>query len=281
MRNYLGFVFPSILVFSISFPACGGGSSDPAREADSIEHVTQPLTYSTGCREMMTADQIAVYIDNNAQGSCALLGINDDVGHGKAHYPNPAAFGLPNDSITSVYVGNNVSVLAYQDISYQNWSASIAGNVDYLGSYGWNDRISSMTIVPRSGCGSADPTQACFYGNANFDDGVGPDVVNGIGSYPTVDSMGIKNDSLSSMRVGSAINVKICKDVSFGNCITLGSGDYSYLGTLGYNDVVSSFQVLGSCRSACGGQSLAGCFCDAACAGYGDCCSDKALLCGS
>ena len=37
----------------------------------------------------------------------------------------------------------------------------------------------------------------------------------------------------------------------------------------------------GSCVGACGGQSAGGCYCDAACAGYGDCCTDKALVCDS
>jgi hypothetical protein len=34
-----------------------------------------------------------------------------------------------------------------------------------------------------------------------------------------------------------------------------------------------------SCQGLCGGQSPAGCFCDAACAQFGDCCPDKASVC--
>lgn len=34
-----------------------------------------------------------------------------------------------------------------------------------------------------------------------------------------------------------------------------------------------------SCAGACGDQSAAGCWCDAACADYGDCCPDKAATC--
>lgn len=35
-----------------------------------------------------------------------------------------------------------------------------------------------------------------------------------------------------------------------------------------------------SCEGHCGGQADAGCYCDTACAFWGDCCNDKELLCG-
>jgi hypothetical protein len=34
------------------------------------------------------------------------------------------------------------------------------------------------------------------------------------------------------------------------------------------------------CSGACGGQSPGGCWCDAACSQYGDCCADKVQVCG-
>jgi hypothetical protein len=36
----------------------------------------------------------------------------------------------------------------------------------------------------------------------------------------------------------------------------------------------------GTCEGHCGGQGSEGCWCDDACAGYGDCCSDHAAACG-
>lgn len=35
-----------------------------------------------------------------------------------------------------------------------------------------------------------------------------------------------------------------------------------------------------SCATRCGGQAPSGCYCDAACAGYGDCCADRVTFCG-
>jgi len=34
------------------------------------------------------------------------------------------------------------------------------------------------------------------------------------------------------------------------------------------------------CAGSCGGQSATGCWCDASCAYYGDCCADKVTVCG-
>ena len=36
----------------------------------------------------------------------------------------------------------------------------------------------------------------------------------------------------------------------------------------------------GSCANSCGAQSPAGCWCDSDCAGFGDCCSDSLMQCG-
>jgi hypothetical protein len=35
----------------------------------------------------------------------------------------------------------------------------------------------------------------------------------------------------------------------------------------------------GTCKDACGGQSLDGCWCDSKCATFGDCCTDKGQVC--
>lgn len=42
---------------------------------------------------------------------------------------------------------------------------------------------------------------------------------------------------------------------------------------------VGKADLPGSCSGACGAQSADGCWCDALCEGYGDCCADRAELC--
>ncbi|XYI03869.1 hypothetical protein ACMHYB_30560 [Sorangium sp. So ce1128] len=34
-----------------------------------------------------------------------------------------------------------------------------------------------------------------------------------------------------------------------------------------------------SCKGSCGGRAPGGCYCDAACTGYGDCCTDYGPVC--
>ena len=41
----------------------------------------------------------------------------------------------------------------------------------------------------------------------------------------------------------------------------------------------TGLSVSPSCEGYCGGQALAGCYCDAACVQYNDCCPDYADLC--
>jgi hypothetical protein len=54
-----------------------------------------------------------------------------------------------------------------------------------------------------------------------------------------------------------------------------GSGSDPERGSAGKADLV------GSCEEACGGQSASGmCWCDDLCADFGDCCSDRAAVCG-
>lgn len=44
---------------------------------------------------------------------------------------------------------------------------------------------------------------------------------------------------------------------------------------------VAVVEAEGTCGGACGGQASAGCYCDAACVGYGDCCADYHDLCAA
>jgi len=45
------------------------------------------------------------------------------------------------------------------------------------------------------------------------------------------------------------------------------------------NTIVGGTCLVGTCSGACGGPSDGNCFCDAACSGFGDCCSDYEETC--
>ncbi len=43
--------------------------------------------------------------------------------------------------------------------------------------------------------------------------------------------------------------------------------------------VCTALPAANSCEGSCGGQARGGCFCDAQCSNFGDCCSDEASVC--
>jgi hypothetical protein len=61
------------------------------------------------------------------------------------------------------------------------------------------------------------PDQVAFFVDANFK---GQCVVRGIGVYPNANSIGLPNDSISSVKVGGNAQAVLCKDNDFGgDCI--------------------------------------------------------------
>jgi hypothetical protein len=64
-------------------------------------------------------------------------------------------------------------------------------------------------------------------------------VVRGAGDYATLDALGLPNDSISSIKLGSSVKVQVCEHVSYaGACQTFTSSD-TYLG----NDAIGDNQV--------------------------------------
>ena len=56
--------------------------------------------------------------------------------------------------------------------------------------------------------------------------------------------------------------------------IDIGPGDF-----LNAVQQITGVSIPQSCDGYCGGQSIGGCYCDAACEQYNDCCSDYYTLC--
>jgi hypothetical protein len=54
--------------------------------------------------------------------------------------------------------------------------------------------------------------------------------------------------------------------------------------TVNAGQATGTYRITGdgaTCLNACGGQSPAGCWCDASCVTWGDCCADKVAVCGA
>lgn len=90
------------------------------------------------------------------------------------------------------------------------------------------------------------PDEVALFRHADFfSDTIDPCGIRGVGRYPHSEDTGLPNDSLSSIRVGPNVQVRLCRDANFaGGCQDLGPGDYPRLSLLAIgNDTVSSISV--------------------------------------
>jgi hypothetical protein len=104
-----------------------------------------------------------------------------------------------------------------------------------------------LVVAMSCGCAQAraecipGPQQVAFFTDANF---AGDCRTLAVGDYPTATSTGLPNDSVSSVRVGSGAQVRVCSDEYFaGTCVLL-TANVSYLGNLSIgNDHLTSAKV--------------------------------------
>jgi len=179
-----------------------------------------------------STNQAAFFVDANFRGKCVVKGTGD--------YPNAGAIGLPNDSISSVKVGNNAQVVLCKDNDFKGDCIVLRTSTTFLNDRRiGNDQVSSAK-VQRAGMTECEPGngQAAFFINADF---VAPCVVKGIGDYPNAAAIGLPNDSISAVKVGSNARVLLCKDNDFkGDCIFLNTSS-NFLRD--WNDQVSSVKI--------------------------------------
>jgi hypothetical protein len=152
---------------------------------------------STNCARNPYPNEVIVYRDPNFRGSCAALT--------PGFYPHAANLLVGNDAISSIKVGSAVRARAFKNPVYGGaWNAYAPGTLSGgLGSF--NDTISSMRIEPANRRQTCDDLQegeiALFENEAGQGDCV---VLSGDDSYPIAESMGIENDSISSIRNNSS-----------------------------------------------------------------------------
>lgn len=180
--------------------------------------------------------QAAFFVDDQYRGQCVVLGIGD--------YPTAASIGLPNDSITSIRLGPGTQVYACRDHYFQGTCELIVGSDPSLGDNAvGNDTITSLRVQPAGASTSCvpGPNQVAFFIDANFSGGC---QLRGIGNYPTYQSIGLPNDSISSLRLGAGAQAIVCSDVNYvGTCELFVNDVPNMSGTGIGNDEISSARV--------------------------------------
>jgi hypothetical protein len=271
----------------LSLSACD--VPDPVPAAPAVETVGQALFIGDGnCHQTnFTDSDVALYVDDQYRGRCVRVNLNEDNGFGPGNFPYLPA-GLPNDSVTSVFLGSQVEIVLRSDTELGGFGLLAHGSQSNLGTNGFNDVTSSFYLQTRNARCNLQTGQVCLFQDSNFNTGLFTGgSKRGVGNYPTSMHMGIQNDSVSSMLIGSGVAVAVCPDANYGSCIgPLIPGQYPVPSTLGIpNDSLSSMQVYPSCRelnggNRCGGLSSSGlCSCAATCAQTNNCCFDKLDVC--
>lgn len=120
-----------------------------------------------------------------------------------------------------------------------------AGNVFHLHLKHANPHITkSYDCNPPPSC-SPNANQIALYVDPNYG---GQCVVKETGDYPNPSAIGLPNDSISSIRVGSSVKATLCKDDNYGGGCETFTGDDPDLGNNGIgNDQVSSVRVESRC----------------------------------
>jgi hypothetical protein len=164
--------------------------------------------------------QAAFFQHAKYQGACAVRNVG--------RYSNAKAMGIGNDKISSIKIGPDTQVKLCNDSNFKGGCKTYTRSMTSLGKM--NDKTSSATIAriqarkspPPSRASSAkcEPkaNQAVFFQHANYQ---GACAARNIGRYPNAKAIGIGNDKISSVKIGSSAQVKLCKHSNFmGGCKT-------------------------------------------------------------
>jgi hypothetical protein len=144
------------------------------------------------------ANQASFFVDTDFLGQCVVKNLGQ--------YPTAEAIGLPNDSISSIRVGPGAQAVVCKDVNYGGDCILITSDVRFItsGRVG-NDDITSLKVQPR-GTQECEPAagQASFFQHADF---LAPCTVRSAGAYPSPESLGLPELSISGIKLGQGAMV--------------------------------------------------------------------------
>ncbi|MGH6823553.1 MAG: hypothetical protein ACREC4_08705, partial [Methylocella sp.] len=176
------------------------------------------------------ANQASFFMDADFLGSCVVRNIGD--------YPTSESIGLPNDSISSVRVGNNAQVEVCTDVQYRGDCILLTADTKFLNSDRVpNDSVTALKVQAR-GTRDCPPgaNQASFFMHAGF---LAPCVSLGIGDYKDHTQIGLDDKSISSLQLGR-VQACICTGENFGTQCSKYTSDSALIAE---NDLISSLKV--------------------------------------
>lgn len=176
-----------------------------------------PFSYGTG-------DGVTFYENANYGGWSVTLGA------GSYNYSEMLAAGIPNDKLTSLKVPAGFKVTLYEHQNFGGLQKVVTEDTSILSDF--NDMTSSIKVET-----VALPE---FYTDINYQ---GASVKLSVGSYNHTDlaAMGLKNDSLTSVKVPNGYKITLYQDADYKGTLIVLLQDTSYLGD--FNDKTSSIKV--------------------------------------
>jgi hypothetical protein len=106
-----------------------------------------------GCVNLPQPNQVTVWRDSDYSGECCTLGVGN--------YPSSRNFAMPNDSISSLKVGDDVRVVLFEHAQFGGREATYEAGESYASINEVNDETSSIQVIV--------PTSALsYYYEGNF-----------------------------------------------------------------------------------------------------------------
>ncbi len=177
-------------------------------------------------------NQASFFVDADFLGQCVVKNFGA--------YPTSEAIGLPNDSISSVRIGPGSQAVVCKDVNYGGDCILITSDVRFLtGDRVGNDAITSLKVQPR-GMQECEPGagQASFFQHADF---LAPCSALSAGSYPSPQSLGLPERSISGIKLGQGAIVCAYLQNNFAGQTTPINTSTPFLGNL--NDSIYSAKI--------------------------------------
>ncbi|GIH24706.1 hypothetical protein Aph01nite_30160 [Acrocarpospora phusangensis] len=180
--------------------------------------------------------QAAVFTDANYGGSCVLKGMGE--------YPNPESIGLPNDSITSIKVGSGANVRLCDNAGLNSPCEYFSASDPDLANNSINtNTVSSMKVeggAPTTGCAPND-SQVAFFVNENYQETC---IIKEVGRYEDPAAINLPNDSISSLKVGNRVKVRVCDNAGMNSpCEYFDYDDANLANNMINTNTISSAEV--------------------------------------
>ncbi|WP_255987279.1 RICIN domain-containing protein [Chitinolyticbacter albus] len=148
-----------------------------------------------------------------------------------------SARGIANNDVTSLTVAPGWSVVLYDGDNFTGASITRSSNDNLLNNAGFNDRASSILILP-----PAESPGLTVYQNCDFT-GYGVTLPGGDFNLARLQGEGLVDNDLSSLRVTTGYRAWFYQDDNYGGAAYVSTSSDNCLVDNGYNDNISSLKL--------------------------------------